>query len=59
MFPNLGIPELAILFVIGLVVFGPKKLPELGKSVGEALVNFKKAFQKTNNNDDSHSQLPE
>jgi sec-independent protein translocase protein TatA len=59
MFPNLGIPELAILFVIGLVVFGPKKLPELGKSVGEALVNFKKAFQKTSNNDDSQSKLPE
>lgn len=43
---NLGLPEIIVLFAIGLLIFGPKKLPELGKSVGEALVNFKKSFQK-------------
>jgi len=46
MLPNLGFPEIIVLCVIGLLIFGPKKLPELGKSIGEAIVNFKKSFQK-------------
>jgi len=46
MLPNLGFPEIIVLCAIGLLVFGPKKLPELGKSIGEAIVNFKKSFQK-------------
>ena len=40
---GLGIPELLVIFVIALVVFGPKKLPELGKSIGRAMAEFKKA----------------
>ncbi len=40
---GLGIPELLIIFVIALIVFGPKKLPELGKSIGRAMAEFKKA----------------
>ena len=39
----LGIPELIFIFIIALVVFGPKKLPELGKSLGRGLREFNKA----------------
>ncbi|MDJ0625673.1 MAG: twin-arginine translocase TatA/TatE family subunit [Candidatus Caenarcaniphilales bacterium] len=47
MFPHLGFPEIIVLLGIGLLIFGPKKLPEFGKSIGEAFVNFKKSFQKS------------
>jgi len=39
----LGIPELIMIFIVALVVFGPKKLPELGKSLGRGLREFNKA----------------
>ncbi len=40
---GIGIPELIIILVIVLVVFGAKKLPEIGAGVGQAIKNFKKA----------------
>lgn len=40
---GLGLPEIIVIFVIALVVFGPKKLPDLGKSIGRAMAEFKKA----------------
>jgi sec-independent protein translocase protein TatA len=43
---GLGIPELIVIFIIALVVFGPKKLPELGKSIGRAMAEFKKASEE-------------
>jgi len=43
---GLGIPELMVIFVIALVVFGPKKLPDLGRSIGRAMAEFKKASQE-------------
>ncbi len=43
---GLGIPELIVIFVIALVVFGPKRLPDLGKSIGRAMSEFKKAQQE-------------
>jgi len=39
----IGLPELIFIFIIALVVFGPKKLPELGKSLGKGLREFNKA----------------
>ena len=39
----LGVPELIIIFVVALVVFGPRKLPELGRSLGKSLSEFKRA----------------
>lgn len=44
-----GIPELLVIGIIALVVFGPKKLPELGKSIGRAMAEFKKAQQEFQN----------
>jgi len=43
---GLGVPELIIIFVIALVVFGPKKLPELGKALGKGIAEFKRASQE-------------
>jgi sec-independent protein translocase protein TatA len=43
---GLGIPELLVIFVIALIVFGPKKLPDLGKSIGRAMAEFKKASEE-------------
>jgi sec-independent protein translocase protein TatA len=44
MFGSIGMPELIVIFVIALIVFGPSKLPDLGKSLGEAIRGFKKAM---------------
>jgi len=42
MFGSIGPAELILIFVVALLVFGPKKLPEIGRSVGKALREFKK-----------------
>ena len=40
---SLGMQEIVIIFVIALIIFGPRKLPELGKTIGKGLAEFKKA----------------
>jgi TatA/E family protein of Tat protein translocase len=45
MFGNFGFTELLFIFVIALIFFGPRKLPELGKSLGETLGQFKRASE--------------
>jgi TatA/E family protein of Tat protein translocase len=47
---GLGVSEVILILVIGLIVFGPRKLPELGKSLGQAMSQFRKAsdeFKRT------------
>jgi len=43
MFSNIGIPGLILILVLALIIFGPKKLPELGRAVGQTLREFKKS----------------
>jgi sec-independent protein translocase protein TatA len=52
---GLGVPELIVIAVIALVVFGPGKLPEMGKSLGEAIRGFKKAVDEP---DETKKQEP-
>jgi len=50
MFGTLGGPEIFLILVVALIVFGPRKLPEIGKSVGKMLAEFRKAsndFKRT------------
>lgn len=49
MFGSLGLPELLMIFVVALIVFGPRKLPEIGKTLGKALGEFKKASDELKN----------
>jgi sec-independent protein translocase protein TatA len=46
MFGSVGPTELILIFIVALLVFGPKKLPEIGKSVGKAIREFKKASEE-------------
>ncbi|MEO1094552.1 MAG: TatA/E family twin arginine-targeting protein translocase [Cyanobacteria bacterium J06638_28] len=43
---GIGLPEMALILVLALLVFGPKKLPEIGRSLAQALNGFKKAQQE-------------
>jgi len=45
---GIGIPELLIILIIGLLVFGPGKLPEVGRAVGNSLNEFKRAMSGVN-----------
>ena len=49
MFGSLGLPELLMIFIVALIVFGPRKLPEIGKTLGKALGEFKKASEDLKN----------
>jgi sec-independent protein translocase protein TatA len=40
---NLGMQEIILIFIIALIVFGPRKLPEIGKTIGKGLAEFKRA----------------
>ncbi|WP_078594916.1 twin-arginine translocase TatA/TatE family subunit [Evansella clarkii] len=46
MLSNIGVPGLILILVIALVIFGPKKLPEIGRAVGQTLKEFKKSTKE-------------
>jgi sec-independent protein translocase protein TatA len=55
----LGVQELIIIFVIALIVFGPRKLPELGKSLGRGLSEFKRASNDLRNSLEEEIRIEE
>lgn len=46
---GIGLPEMAVIMVVGLLVFGPKKLPEIGRSLGKTLRSFQDASKEFEN----------
>jgi sec-independent protein translocase protein TatA len=59
MFGSIGMPELIIIFMIALIIFGPRKLPELGRSLGKSLGEFKRASNELRNTLDEEIRLEE
>ena len=49
MFGSIGMPEMIVIGVIALLIFGPRKLPELGKSLGKSIAEFKRASNELKN----------
>ncbi|WP_242224608.1 twin-arginine translocase TatA/TatE family subunit [Bacillus cereus group sp. BfR-BA-01380] len=43
MFSNIGVPGLILILTLALILFGPKKLPEIGRALGQTLKEFKKS----------------
>lgn len=52
MLSNIGVPGLILILIVALIVFGPSKLPEIGKSFGQALSSFKKSASEVMDEDD-------
>jgi sec-independent protein translocase protein TatA len=50
--PNVGAPELVVIFVIALIVLGPKRLPDAGRSLGRGLREFKDSLSGDRRDDD-------
>jgi sec-independent protein translocase protein TatA len=51
MFENIGFPELVIILVVILVLFGAKKIPDLAKGIGQGIKEFKKGIKEGNDDD--------
>jgi len=49
--PSLGLPELGIILIIVLLIFGPKKLPEMGKAIGQSIRELKKSTEARDEDD--------
>lgn len=55
--PNIGPMELIVVLIIGLVVLGPKRLPDAGRAVGEGLRGFKSALGGSERDDDAKPEI--
>lgn len=55
---DIGMPELIIILVIALIIFGPRKLPDLGSSLGRAIRDFKKAINEPDEKKEDDKNVP-
>ena len=53
---NIGLPEVLVVLVIALIIFGPKRLPELGRSVGKGIREFRASISGDDDDDESPSK---
>ncbi|MBL0389210.1 twin-arginine translocase TatA/TatE family subunit [Tumebacillus sp. ITR2] len=58
MFSNIGFPGLILILVLALIIFGPNKLPEIGKAFGKTLKEFKSATKGLTEDDDDDVKAP-
>ena len=56
--PMPGLPEIAIILVIVLVIFGPKRLPALGRQLGSGMREFRDSIRSRDKDDDADAQAP-
>lgn len=59
---NIGFPEMIVIFVLALLIFGPKKLPELGKNLGKGMAEFRRAsndFRNSIEREIESAQIPQ
>jgi sec-independent protein translocase protein TatA len=59
MFGPIGVPELLVILTIALIIFGPRKLPELGRSLGRSLNEFKRASNELRHTLDDEIRVEE
>jgi TatA/E family protein of Tat protein translocase len=59
MFGSLGVPELLLIFAVVLIVFGPRKIPEIGRMLGKAMGEFRKATDDLKNTIEREVRLEE
>jgi len=55
---NVGLPEILVVLVIALIIFGPKRLPELGRSVGKGIREFRASISGDDDDDDESPPKP-
>lgn len=55
--PNIGMPGLILILIIALVIFGPSKLPQLGKAVGQTLKEFKNSSRDIINDEEKDEHI--
>lgn len=59
MIGSIGMPELVVIMLLALLIFGPRKLPELGRSLGRSLGEFKRASNELRNTLDEEIRIEE
>jgi sec-independent protein translocase protein TatA len=57
MLANIGFPGLILILVIALIIFGPKKLPEIGRAIGQTLREFKKSANELVNDEEDKEKV--
>ncbi|MDR3135081.1 MAG: twin-arginine translocase TatA/TatE family subunit [Deltaproteobacteria bacterium] len=58
MFSNVNLPEIILILVVIVVIFGGKRLPELGRGLGQGLRNFRKALSSKDDPEATNGQAP-
>lgn len=58
MLANIGVPGLILIIILALIIFGPKRLPEMGRAIGQTLTEFKKSTKNLVGNGEDDKKEP-